>query len=108
MLVLALLHRPDMQTYPGQVPNWVGLQLDFLHDNWDNKITLNEIAFVANVHPVTISKYFHKYFAATFGEYLRKLKIEKALSLIKASVITLTSIAYECGFADQSHFIHTF
>jgi AraC family transcriptional regulator len=39
---------------------------------------------------------------------MRKLKIDKALSLVKSGEESLTSVAYECGFADQSHFIRTF
>jgi AraC family transcriptional regulator len=39
---------------------------------------------------------------------MRRLKIEKSLYLLKDSSFSLTEIAAECGFSDQSHFIRTF
>ncbi len=62
------------------------------------------MATIIGVHPVTISKYFPRYFSCTLGEYMRKLKIEKSLSLIKSPGNSLTNVAYACGFFDQSHF----
>ena len=42
------------------------------------------------------------------AEYMRKLKTEKALSMIRFPENSLTSIAYACGFFDQSHFTRIF
>jgi AraC family transcriptional regulator len=89
-------------------PNWINKVCELLHDNWNDELSLNELAFVANVHPKTISKYFPAYFNCTLGEYRRKIKIEKAISMIRNKNLSLTEIAYECGFYDQSHFTATF
>jgi AraC family transcriptional regulator len=89
-------------------PGWVKTISELLNDRWNENLTLNDLANAANVHPVTISKYFPKYFSCTLGEYLRKLKIDKSLRLIKASSLSLTEIAHECGFYDQSHFTKIF
>jgi AraC family transcriptional regulator len=43
-----------------------------------------------------------------FGPYIRNLRIEKSIQLLIAKKLTLSEIAYECGFADQSHFIRCF
>lgn len=89
-------------------PNWLNQVIELLNDNWNLEFSVSDLALAANVHPKTISKYFPKYFACTLGEYRRKLKIEKSLSLIKNSKSSLTEIAYECGFYDQSHFTGIF
>jgi len=86
------------------VPNWVPLVKEMLHDRWNDHITLNELGLIASLHPANLSGYFPKYFGCTIGEYRRKLKIEKALELIKTSSVSLTTIAHRAGFADQSHF----
>ncbi|MGE8426035.1 MAG: helix-turn-helix transcriptional regulator, partial [Sphingobacterium siyangense] len=44
----------------------------------------------------------------TIGEYLRRIKIEKALPMIRLKKLSLTEIAFNCGFADQAHFIKTY
>ncbi len=110
MMLLELVnHMPKIKyADPSRWPIWMTAVKDYLHDNWNDKISLQELAKVANVHPVTISRYFSKYFCCSLGEYVRKIKIEKALALIKRREQSLTCIAYECGFSDQSHFIRTF
>lgn len=89
-------------------PNWINKVHQMLNDNWNREISLNDLAITANVHPKSVSRHFSKYFACTLGEYRRQLKIAKAISLIKTSKLSLTEIAHECNFADQSHFIRTF
>jgi AraC family transcriptional regulator len=89
-------------------PSWIKIIYEQINDRWAENITLDELAKAANVHPVTISKHFPKFFSCTLGEYMRKLKVEKALSMLKSTSLSLTEIAYTCGFADQSHFTHTF
>lgn len=89
-------------------PLWLNKIIELLHDNWNEEISINDLANCVNIHPKTISKYFPRYFACTLGEYRRKIKIEKSLSLIKTSKSSLTEIAQECGFYDQSHFTGAF
>jgi AraC family transcriptional regulator len=89
-------------------PEWLGTIRELMNDKWNEPLTLGDLSSAAGVHPVTVSKFFPRYFACTFGEYMRRLKVEKSLRLIKDSPGTLTEIAYECGFYDQSHFTRTF
>lgn len=89
-------------------PHWVRRVAELIHDEWRTNFSLDGLSQAAGVHPVTISKYFRKYFFCTLGEYLRKLKIENSLSLVKNTARSLTEIALACGFSDQSHFTRTF
>ena len=105
MLLLNLINE---KTANKNRPHWINKIIEILNDRWDEEISLNDLANVTQVHPKTISKYFPRYFNCTLGEYRRKIKIEKSLSLIKSSKLSLTEIAYECGFYDQSHFTGAF
>lgn len=89
-------------------PEWVRTLDDLLNDKWNEPLTLEELSIATGKYPTTISKHFRKYFSCTLGEYLRKLKINKSISLIKNSQMSLTDIALHCGFADQSHFTRNF
>ena len=91
-----------------KIPSWITSLKELLHDKWNEPMPLQEIAMTVGVHPVTISKFFRKYFSCTLGEYQRKLKVEKSIQLIKESNLSLTEISFICGFADQSHFIRNF
>ena len=91
-----------------KAPVWVVHLTELLHDQWNQPMSLQEIALIIGVHPITISKFFRKYFSCTLGEYQRKLKIEKSIQLIKEPQLSLTEIAFLCGFTDQSHFTRNF
>ncbi|MCR8559397.1 AraC family transcriptional regulator [Mucilaginibacter sp. BJC16-A38] len=88
-------------------PAWVLKVREALYDKWNENLTLNELAIIANLHPVNLSGYFPQYFGCTMGEFRRKIKMEKALELLKYRDLSLTAIAHDCGFADQSHFTRT-
>jgi AraC family transcriptional regulator len=107
MLLLYLnCANPKAESGSGQ-PYWVNLIKELLHDRWNVQLSLKDLSQATGIHPVTISKFFPKYFSCTFGEYMRRLKIEKSLQLIKTSSASLTEIAHGCGFSDQSHFTRT-
>lgn len=106
--ILFELIAPPVKMTNHTPPEWIKELKMLLHDNWDKEMSLAYLAQILQVHPVTISKYFRRYFSCTLGVYRRKLKIEKSIDLIKNTSKSLSEIAHECGFADQSHFIRNF
>ena len=56
--------------------------------------------------------YFHKLFKASTGktlhEYVEDQRIKKSINLMISTDMTLTRIAYECGFSSQSYFSYAF
>lgn len=106
---LSLLNICSISEYSSKkLPEWLTTVEELLKDNWKTSISLDDLAMAVDVHPVNVSKYFAKFHRETLSEYMRKIKVEHSLSLIKNSNKTLTEIAHECGFADQSHFIRCF
>ena len=89
-------------------PFWVKSLNELLNDCWNENPNLQDLAQILNLNPITISKHFPRYFGCTLGEYMRRIKIDRSLSLIESNQINLTEIGFQCGFADQSHFIRTF
>ncbi|CAG5006672.1 Arabinose operon regulatory protein [Dyadobacter sp. CECT 9275] len=107
MSVLDLLSGAE-DTYSGKKPLWAKRLEELLQDEWNKNLTLRELSAALQVHPVTISKNFASYFGMSFGEYLRKMRIERSLALLKDTDMPLVTVAFQCGFADQSHFIRNF
>lgn len=106
MLFLALVGNTQKEAKAN--PPWLAKLLALLNDEWHAVPSLESLSAAVGAHPVTISKYFTKYVGCTLGEYLRKTKVEKSLPLIRNGLRSLTQVAADCGFADQSHFIRNF
>ncbi len=107
-LTLELFGKLTDSTHSRNMPPWMNKLLQILNDQWSENFSLHELSGMLNVHPITISKYFPKYNQCTLGEYVRKIRTNKSLDLIRSTKLSLSEIAFECGFADQSHFIRNF
>lgn len=92
-----------------KTPGWVTELRQIIQDQVDSNLTLAEISQSLNINPSYLSREFSRHFNnLSFGEYIRKLRIEKAIELIKQNKYSLTEIAYLTGFSDQSHFTRIF
>ncbi len=94
-----------------KIPAWVRELKEIIQDQIDTNLALSlrEISKELHVNPAYLSREFSKYFEdLSFGEYIRKMRIEKALQLLENPACSLTDIAYLTGFSDQSHFTRIF
>jgi hypothetical protein len=94
-----------------KTPSWVKDLKEIIQDQIDTQFTfdLKKISNDLELNPSYLSREFSKYFEdLNFGDYVRKLRIEKAINLIQNSTYTLTEIGYMTGFSDQSHFTRIF
>ncbi len=87
---------------------WLSKARDFLHDRFQESISLAEVAEFAAVHPVSLARGFRRTYHCTVGEYVRRLRIEFACQKLNASDASLVEIALSAGFSEQSHFSRTF
>lgn len=105
-LTVELIHSiPQSEKY---YPEWTRKILTVLNDSWNTSLSLSSISEQIGLHPVSLSKHFSRYFKCTLGMYIRKIRVEHALPLIRQGDLSLTEIAYLCGFCDQAHFTRTF
>ena len=110
-LLLAILHAymsPDNKRKP---PEWVRELKLMIQDQIDMNLTLSltNLAESVNINPAYVSRSFSRYFDdLSFGEYIRKQRIDKAIQLLESTKYSLTEIAYLTGFSDQSHFTRIF
>lgn len=90
-----------------EVPIWIEHLKELIHFEKAD-LSLKYLSEKLGVHPVHISRSVPKYLSVSLGEYIRQQKLKKAIPLLLSTDRSLTSIAYEAGFSDQSHFNRVF
>jgi AraC family transcriptional regulator len=106
--MLAESARSSHETHGSSAPGWLRRVRDLLQDSYLESPGLASLAGIAGVHPVHLSREFHKHFHLTVGEFIRTRRIEHASELLSNSELSMTEIASICGFSDQSHFCALF
>ena len=92
-----------------KIPEWAQELKEIIQDHIDTNLSLKEISKGLEINPSYLSREFSKYFDdLSFGDYIRKSRIEKAKELMQSKNYSLTEIAYLTGFSDQSHFTRIF
>ncbi|WP_375561997.1 helix-turn-helix transcriptional regulator [Bernardetia sp. OM2101] len=91
-----------------QIPTWVSEIAINIHKNPEKKIIITEIAQNAKKHPFHVGRFFKKFYGMDIKTYQQHLRIQHSLAQAVEQNKSLTEIAYQNGFADQSHFCRTF
>lgn len=112
-LLLAVFNNylDQKKTPQKKTPQWATELREIIQDQIDTNLSLSlkEISEDLQIHPSYISREFSKYFNnLSFGAYIRKLRIEKAIDLLANPEHSISEIAYLTGFSDQSHFTRIF
>ena len=64
---------------------------------------LATVADAVGVHPAHLARTFRRRLGVTPGEYLRRLRLERAIALLASSDEPIADVAVGAGFYDQSH-----
>ncbi|OCX50433.1 AraC family transcriptional regulator [Mucilaginibacter sp. PPCGB 2223] len=110
-LLLQVYHQYLKKGKGRKTPEWAETLKEMIQDQLDTQMTLSlqQASEELKINPAYLSREFSKYFDnLSFGDYMRKARIEKARNLIEHTGHTLTEIAYLTGFSDQAHFTRAF
>lgn len=89
-------------------PKRFELLQEYIHDNLAEKITLENLATIAEVSPHNLLRLFGKSFGKTPAQYIIEQRLQKARWLLANTARDITTIAFETGFASHSHLTSTF
>lgn len=92
----------------GRAPAWLRTAVDYLHARAEEEIRLDAVASAAGVHPAHLNRVFRAHCHCSVGEYVRRLRVDRAASELSQSERPIADIAAMLGFADQSHFTRVF
>lgn len=110
-LLLQVYHQYLKQEKGRKTPEWAETLKEMIQDQLDTQMTLSlqQASEELKINPAYLSREFSKHFDnLSFGDYMRKMRIEKAKNLMENTRHTLTEIGYLTGFSDQAHFTRVF
>jgi AraC family transcriptional regulator len=81
---------------------------EYIHAHFAENITLAQVARACGVHPVYLGQIFRQEFGETLGEYLNRIRVRVAAGMLANSDTSLSAVAVDLGFYDQSHFTRIF
>lgn len=82
--------------------------LKYIRENFASDITLDDMSAVAGLSCKYFCKFFKDMTGTTPVNYLMAYRIERAARKLLGSDLSVTKIAYDCGFNDLSYFIKIF
>ncbi|MFY9177020.1 MAG: AraC family transcriptional regulator [Caldicoprobacterales bacterium] len=82
--------------------------VSFVEVNYDKGITVAEVANYLNLNPKYLARLFKQETGQTISEYISRLRIEKGLSLLNQTDLSIQEISSQIGFSDSRSFIRLF
>ncbi|MGN6438878.1 MAG: helix-turn-helix domain-containing protein [Agriterribacter sp.] len=91
----------------GRDKRW-GEILAYTYSNYDDHITIERVAKIANLTKESFCRYFKSRARKTYMEFLTELRIKKACYMIRYEDVPVKEIGYSCGFDSLSNFYDRF
>ncbi len=82
--------------------------MEYIEDNFKMKITLDTISAELHTDKFNFCKIFKSATGMTFVEYLNTRRLKNAERLLTRSTMSISDIAFECGFTSIQNFNHCF
>jgi AraC-like DNA-binding protein len=80
----------------------------FLENNYSEDISLEDVARETNLNPSYFSRIFKSYVGINYKEYISRMRIEKAETLLITTNYSIIDICFQCGFNSVRSFNRTF
>jgi AraC-like DNA-binding protein len=82
----------------------IKLIYDFVRENFQKEISLEEMSILTNMTVPSFCRYFKKQSGKTFTQFVNEFKVIHACKLLSETGRTVADICFECGFNNFSHF----
>ncbi len=82
--------------------------LEFIRTNYRRRLSLEQIAASGGVCRSKCCRIFRRYLGRSPNEYLNSFRLEKGMELLRETGMSVTEIAYACGFGSPSFFTELF
>ncbi len=82
--------------------------VNYISRNLTRKMKLSDVAREAGMSTSCFTRVFKGEMEETFIAFVNNLRIAKSLNMLEKNHLSMSEIAFECGFTNQYHFTRTF
>ncbi|KOP25534.1 hypothetical protein AMR41_14550 [Hapalosiphon sp. MRB220] len=103
------VQKPVLTTHDDGLPKYkLRKILEYIHAHLNQDITLADLAGSVGMSQYYFVRLFKQSMGIAPYQYVIHQRVERAKLLLKQGKVTITDIALQCGFANQSHFTKHF
>lgn len=81
---------------------------DFINEHAHEELTRDVVANVVHMSASGFSRFFRSHTGMTFQEFVSDVRISRACELLATTNLSITEIAFQCGFGEITTFNRTF
>ncbi|WP_308990796.1 AraC family transcriptional regulator [Mariniflexile litorale] len=81
---------------------------EYIQNNFDKKISLDEISDLVNMSPVSFNRFIKKRTGKTFVLYVNSTRISHASKLLLETELSIAEVSFKCGFNNIANFNRIF
>ncbi|MCD9021437.1 AraC family transcriptional regulator [Cohnella silvisoli] len=104
LIRISRLRRETENNASHQVEQYVKQSIEFMHQNYDRSIRVNEMAAHVSLHPGYLQRIFKTHSGQTLMEYLTAVRMEKAKMLLQQTDIPIADISDYVGAGSRQYF----
>lgn len=82
--------------------------IGFIQKNYPGKLLLKDISSAGSCCKTKCTSLFQRYLSVSPMQYLNNYRLEKGCAMLRNSSMSVTDVAYACGFSGTSYFCELF
>jgi AraC-like DNA-binding protein len=86
----------------------VAVAVRHIRDNFDEPLQVSSLATMAGMSPYQFEQRIRKIFQLTAGQFIQKIRMDRAVRWLRETDGSISKIALDCGYSDQSSFSRQF
>lgn len=104
LISLGRLRQEHSASGQQEYDHYVKQCLNYLHENYDQDIRVQDVAGIVNLHPGYLQRIFKSHTGETLMQYLTRLRMDKAAMLLLHTDIPVADIADYVGIGSRQYF----
>lgn len=93
---------------PQDLPREISYLVQYISGHFQNELALEQLGTLVHMNPSYLSALFHKHVGLTITRFIAVKRIHYAKKLLRETGMSVTDIAYQCGFNHPTYFNKTF